>query len=85
MSVSWLQKRQYLRSLKANLARKLGASVAEVAYHELWQRSRIVLSLSSGDISELDRALDMAVRYIDERDYELVGIQREIINLGEDL
>src|SRR3990170_4395800 len=36
-------KRQYLRSLKAGLSQKMGASVAEVGFHDLWQRSRLVL------------------------------------------
>lgn len=74
-------KRQYLRSLKSGLSRKLGASVAEVGFHDLWQRSRVVLSLSSSSPQELNRSLDNAVRYLEERDYHLAGVHREIVKV----
>ena len=37
-------KRKELLSVKAQLQRRFGASVAEVDYHDLWQRSRLTLS-----------------------------------------
>jgi len=77
-------KRQYLRSLKAGLARKLGASVAEVGYHDLWQRSRIILSLCSNSFTETERALDLAVTYLETRDYTLTMEHREIVKVGAD-
>lgn len=76
-------KRQQLRSLKAALARKLGASVAETGYHDLWQRSHLVISISAGDLSELERALDIATRMIEEKDLQLAGAWREIIGIGD--
>lgn len=78
-------KRQHLRSLKTSLARKLGASVAETGYHDLWQRSHLILSICSGDIAELERALDMAERLIEARDLQLAGSEREIIRIGAEL
>ena len=33
-------KRKFVRSAKAQLQNRFGASVAEVDHHELWQRSR---------------------------------------------
>ena len=74
-------KRQHLRSLKAGLARKLGASVAEIGFHDLWQRSRILLSISSISLPELERLMDEGVRYLEARDYQLAGIHREIIKV----
>ncbi|MHB1361458.1 MAG: DUF503 domain-containing protein [Thermoleophilia bacterium] len=74
-------KRQNLRSLKAGLARQLGASVAEVGYHDLWQRSRIILSLCSRSDQETQRALDMAIRYLERRDYQFSAVRREIIKV----
>ena len=74
-------KRQYLRSLKASLSRRLGASVAEVGYHDLWQRSRIVLSICAGSFPETERSLDMAVRYLEQRDYRFACVRREIIKV----
>jgi hypothetical protein len=76
-------KRQYLRSLKASLSRRLGASVAEVGYHDLWQRSRIILSLSSSSLPELERSLDMGVRYLESRDFQIADLHREIIKVEE--
>ncbi len=77
-------KRQQLRSLKANLARKFGASVAEVGFHDLWQRSRLVLSLCSPSFQELDRSMDMAMSYLEGRDIHLSSIHREIIKVEAD-
>lgn len=74
-------KRQHLRSLKAGLSRRLGASVAEVGYHDLWQRSRVVLSICSTSLSELDLSMDEAVRYLELRDYQISGIWREIVKV----
>src|SRR6185503_17368030 len=34
-------KRKFVKSVKAQLHQRFGASVAEVDHHELWQRSRI--------------------------------------------
>lgn len=77
-------KRQQLRSLKAHLARKLGASVAETGFHDLWQRSCVTIAISSGDSAELERALDMAVRMIEDKDLQLVVIRREIVSIGDE-
>lgn len=77
-------KRQQLRSLKAALSRKLGASVAETGYHDLWQRSHIVISISAGNVAELDRALDLATRMIEGKDLQLAGARREIIRIGDE-
>jgi len=74
-------KRQYLRSLKAGLARKLGASVAEVGYHDLWQRTRIILSLCGTSFRETERALDLALRFLEQRDYQMSAVYREIVKV----
>jgi uncharacterized protein YlxP (DUF503 family) len=77
-------KRQLLRSLKANLTRKFGASVAEVGFHDLWQRSRLLISISSTSSRDLERALDMAFSYIEGFDCLLSSVQREIIKVEAD-
>ncbi len=78
-------KRQYLRSLKDGLSRKLGASVAEVGFHDQWQRSRLLLSLSSTSAPDAERALDLAVAFIENRDHLISGVHREIIKIeGEE-
>lgn len=77
-------KRQHLRSLKAALASKLGASVAETGFHDLWQRSYLIIAISSGKVPELERALDLAVGMIEGRDLQLAGSSREIIRIGDE-
>ena len=81
-SGSLKDKRQHLRSLKARFARQLGASVAEVGYHDLWQRSRIILSLCGGSHQETQRALDLALDYLESRDYQLAGVYNEIVKVA---
>ena len=51
-------KRKELLSLKAQLQRRFGASVAEVDHHELWQRSRVTLSCVARGHRELAELLD---------------------------
>lgn len=77
-------KRQILRSLKANLIRKFGASVAEVGFHDLWQRSRLLISISCTGSSELERALDLAYAYLEGYDCLLSSVSREIIKVEAD-
>ena len=74
-------KRQHLRSLKAGLANKLGASVAEVGFHDLWQRSRIILSLCANSFQGTERALDLAVGYLDRCDCQFSYVHREIVKV----
>jgi uncharacterized protein len=38
-------KRKELKSLKERLRRKYGVSVAEVAHHDLWQRTELAVAL----------------------------------------
>ena len=37
-------KRKYVKSAKAQLQQRFGASVAEVDHHELWQRARLTVA-----------------------------------------
>ena len=37
-------KRKYVKSAKAQLQNRFGASVAEVDHHELWQRARLTVA-----------------------------------------
>jgi uncharacterized protein len=77
-------KRKELLSLKAQLQRRFGASVAEVDHHELWQRSRVTLSCVARGHHELAELLDGAERYLSGQAFELGGIEREVVAL-EDL
>jgi uncharacterized protein YlxP (DUF503 family) len=74
-------KRKYVKSAKAQLQNRFGASVAEVDYHELWQRSRLTLSCVAREEHEAARLLDEAERYLHGQEYELVRAEREIVTL----
>jgi uncharacterized protein YlxP (DUF503 family) len=76
-------KRRELLSVKAQLQRRFGASVAEVDYHELWQRSLITLSCVARGHREVEELLARAERYLDGREFELARVHREVISLDE--
>jgi uncharacterized protein len=74
-------KRKELLSVKAQLQRRFGASVAEVDHHELWQRSRLTLSCVARRHRELEELLDAAERYLAGQAFELGLVEREIVTL----
>jgi uncharacterized protein len=76
-------KRKYVKSAKAQLQQRFGASVAEVDHHQLWQRSRLTLSCVARDHHELLELLDGAERYLAGQEFELAGVEREIVSLDD--
>ncbi len=57
-------KRYVVKSLKVRLFNKFNVSVAEVDFHDLWQRTKIAVVIVSGDKrfakSVLSRIMDLA-------------------------
>ena len=76
-------KRKELLSVKAQLQRRFGASVAEVDHHDLWQRSRVTLSCVARGHRELEELLDGAERYLAGQAFELVGTRRQVVSLDD--
>ena len=76
-------KRKFVKSAKAQLQNRFGAAVAEVDYHDLWQRSRLTMSCVAREEREVGRLLDEAERYLHGQEYELVRSEREIVTLEE--
>jgi uncharacterized protein YlxP (DUF503 family) len=76
-------KRKYVKSAKAQLQQRFGASVAEVDHHELWQRSRLTLSCVARDHHELQQLLDGAERFLSGQEFEVAGVEREIVSLDD--
>ena len=72
-------KRKFVKSAKAQLQNRFGASVAEVDHHELWQRARLTMSCVAREEREVVRLLDEAMRYLNGQEYELVRAEREIV------
>lgn len=55
--------------------------MAEVGFHDQWQRTRLLLSLSSTSAPDAQRALDMALGLIEQRDYLVSGVYQEIVKV----
>jgi len=72
-------KRRFVRSAKAQLANRFGASVAEVAHHDLWQRAGLTVACVAREAREAERLLDEAERYLNGQEYELVRTARELV------
>jgi uncharacterized protein YlxP (DUF503 family) len=72
-------KRKFVKSAKAHLQQRFGASVAEVDHHELWQRARLTVACVARGHRELEELLDGAERYLNGQDYELVCAERQVV------
>ena len=76
-------KRRYVKSAKAQLQNRFGASVAEVDHHDLWQRTRLTVACVAREHHEVQELLDEAERYLNGQEYELVDAQREVVVPGD--
>jgi len=72
-------KRKELLSVKAQLQRRFGASVAEVDHHDVWQRARLTLACVARGHKELQELLDGAERYLAGQAFELGQVERELV------
>jgi uncharacterized protein YlxP (DUF503 family) len=72
-------KRKHVKSAKAQLQNRFGASVAEVDHHDLWQRARLTVACAARDHGEVEKLLEEAVRYLSGQEYELVRADREVV------
>jgi uncharacterized protein YlxP (DUF503 family) len=76
-------KRKELLATKAQLQRRFGASVAEVDYHDVWQRARLTLSCVARGYREVEELLDGAERDLGGEAFELGRVTREVVTLNE--
>jgi uncharacterized protein YlxP (DUF503 family) len=76
-------KRKHLLSVKAQLQRRFGASVAEVDHHDLWQRARITLACVARGHREVDELLAGAERFLASHEFELGAVERKVVTLDE--
>jgi uncharacterized protein YlxP (DUF503 family) len=76
-------KRKFVKSAKAQLQNRFGAAVAEVDYHELWQRSRLTMACVARDHREAEQLLEEAIRFLHGQEYELVRAEREVVSPDE--
>ena len=74
------EKRHFLRAAKAQLQNRVGASVAEVDHHEVWQRSRLTVACVAREHRELSRLLDEAERWLRGQDWEVAFLERLVLD-----
>src|SRR2546428_13322526 len=70
--------RKYVKSAKAQLQHRFGASVAEVDHHEPWQRARLTMSCVAREDREAEQLLDEAARHLSGQAFEVVRADRDI-------
>lgn len=75
-------KRKLVKSLKEQMRRRFGASVAEIDGHDKWQRATLLCALV-GDGEVGDRA-DALMRFVEGRCPEGCSFERDMLSL-EDL
>lgn len=76
-------KRRFVKSAKAQLQNRFGASVAEVEHHDLWQRAGLTISCVARNHSEVEGLLAEAERYLNGQEFVVVRAQREVVVPGD--
>jgi uncharacterized protein len=71
-------KRSDLNRVKAHLRERMGASVAEVAHHDTWQRSTLAVAFAEGSPARCEEASDRVVRMLDAHFPQGVRTERRI-------
>jgi uncharacterized protein len=73
-------KRKELQSMKAQLQRRFGASVAETDHHDLWQRATLsaaVVGRSAGGVRESAAGIE---RFVESRFPESSRVERTLVS-----
>jgi hypothetical protein len=73
-------KRSYVKSAKAQLQNRFGASVAEVDHHDLWQRTTLTAAFVAREAREADDLAARAERWLDGQEWELVASRIELVS-----
>ena len=77
-------KRAGLNRIKAQLRSRAGASVAEVAHQDAWQRSTLAVAVAESSPGRCEEAADRVVRMLDFHFPEGVRVERSVVS-WEDL
>jgi uncharacterized protein YlxP (DUF503 family) len=78
-------KRRHVQRAKAQLQQRYGASVAEVDFHDLWQRARLTLVIVRREAGDVQDALADAERYLSAQEYVLSRATRRVLSVEDDL
>ena len=74
------EKRMYVRSAKQQLQNRVGASVAEVDHHDVWQRASLTVACVARQAGEAERLLDEAERWLNGQPWEVAAAERLLID-----
>jgi uncharacterized protein len=74
------EKRMFLRSAKAQLQNRVGASVAEVDHHDVWQRATLTVACAARQAGEAERLLHEAERWLAGQAWELARVERQLVD-----
>jgi len=64
-------KRKFVKSVKAQLQQRFGASVAEVDHHELWQRCSLTAAFAAREAREAEQLAARAEAWLGGQEWEL--------------
>jgi uncharacterized protein YlxP (DUF503 family) len=76
-------KRKDLSSVKAQLHRRYGVTVAEVDGQDTWQRATLAAALTGGSLSGLSASVDRVERYLLDRFPECVRLERRLTSFED--
>jgi len=72
-SASLKEKRMVMNSIKDRLRKKYNVSVAEIGFHDKWQRAELAIVSVSGDKSFVDEALNKIFQFLDTQlEFEII-------------
>jgi uncharacterized protein len=77
-------KRRHLLSAKAQLQQRFGASVAEVAHHDLWQRAALTVACVARDARGAEELAAGAERWLNAQDWVLVSSELTLVSPEDD-
>jgi uncharacterized protein len=83
-SGSLKSKRKELSSIKSQLHGRLGVTVAETGYQDLWQRATLTAALTGGSLRRLASAADEVERWVLARCPDGASVERLVASV-EDL
>jgi len=74
------EKRHFVRSAKAQLQNRVGASVSEVDHHDVWQRARLTVACVAREHRELEKLLAEAERWLRGQEWDVLRIERLVVD-----
>ena len=73
-------KRKYVKSAKAQLVNRFGASVAEVDHHDRWQRCSLTAAFAARDAREAEELAARAEAWLAGQEWELLRAERTLVS-----